>query len=78
MAANGVGYITQVLGGLDSELYCKIKTEDMLPLLEEYDMSKDDIIFQHNIDPKHTVSGKMVPMFLICNFKALYLWNYKW
>ncbi|KAG1033787.1 hypothetical protein G6F43_013507 [Rhizopus delemar] len=26
----------------------------MLPLLEEYDMSKDDIIFQHNIDPKHT------------------------
>ncbi|EIE79107.1 hypothetical protein G6F46_013477 [Rhizopus delemar] len=26
----------------------------------------------------HTVGGKMVPMFLICNFKALYLWNYKW
>ncbi|KAG1530744.1 hypothetical protein G6F49_013853 [Rhizopus delemar] len=25
-----------------------------------------------------TVGGKMVPMFLICNFKALYLWNYKW
>ncbi|KAG1439997.1 hypothetical protein G6F55_013604 [Rhizopus delemar] len=24
-----------------------------------------------------TVGGKMVPMFLICNFKALYLLNYK-
>ncbi|EIE87068.1 hypothetical protein RO3G_11779 [Rhizopus delemar RA 99-880] len=27
---------------------------------------------------RSTVGGKMVPMFLICNFKALYLWNYKW
>ncbi|KAG1488849.1 hypothetical protein G6F54_011847 [Rhizopus delemar] len=54
LTVNGVGYITQVLGSLDSELYCKIMTEDMLPSLEEYDMSKDDIIFQHDNDPKHT------------------------
>ncbi|KAG1443588.1 hypothetical protein G6F55_012612 [Rhizopus delemar] len=54
LTVNGVGYITQVLGILDSELYCKIMTEDMLPSLEKYDMSKDDIIFQHDNNPKHT------------------------
>jgi hypothetical protein len=56
LAEKRIGYITQALGGLDLKLHCKIMTENRLPSLQKYDMTKDDAIFQHDNRPKHTFS----------------------
>jgi transposase len=50
----GVGYLTRIDGGLDSELYCQILQDEFLETLEYYDLSSDEIIFMHDNDPKHT------------------------
>jgi transposase len=40
--------------GLDSELYVKILKDNIKTIAEEYEIPFDDLIFQHDNDPKHT------------------------
>jgi transposase len=54
MTAKGVGFMAKIMGGLDSRLYTEILQGELLETLEWYGMKKDQIIFQHDNDPKHT------------------------
>ncbi|KAG1627282.1 hypothetical protein G6F44_012226 [Rhizopus delemar] len=47
--------------------------EDMLSSLEEYDMSKDDIIFQHDNNPKHT--SRLTQKWFVYNKVQLLDWT---
>ncbi|CAB4401305.1 unnamed protein product [Rhizophagus irregularis] len=51
--AQGIGYLCQIDGGMDAELYCKILEEDFLMTLDYYDLDVVDVVFQHDNDPKH-------------------------
>ena len=50
----GPGYIAKIDETLDSQLYIEILKEDLHMSVEEWGMAKDEFIFQHDNDPKHT------------------------
>lgn len=50
----GPGYIAKIDGGMDSKLYCDIIGSDFLETLKDYEMDSEDVILQHDNDPKHT------------------------
>jgi hypothetical protein len=50
----GVGYITRIDGGLNAELYVNILQDELMETLNEYGYKKENIMFQHDNDPKHT------------------------
>lgn len=52
--AKGVGYMTKIEGDLDVELYTKIVDDEFLQTLEYYGYSKNEVVFQHDNDLKHT------------------------
>jgi transposase len=54
LTAQGVGYETLIEGCMDSDLYIHILATDFLDTLEFYGMDRQEIIFQHDNDPKHT------------------------
>lgn len=54
MSWNGPGYIAMIDETLDSNLYIQILKEDLHLSVEEWGMAKDEFIFQHDNDPKHT------------------------
>lgn len=54
MTASGVGHLSKIDGGLDAELYCKILEDELVRTMEYYRMKREDVIFQHDNDPKHT------------------------
>ena len=39
---------------MNSELYCRILEEDLIGSLTWYGINLQDVIFQHDNDPKHT------------------------
>jgi len=57
MTWEGVGNLCRIDGGLDGSLYQTILEEDLLGTLEWYGLSKGDVIFQHDNDPKHTAKS---------------------
>src|SRR5690606_10818545 len=54
MSWHGPGYIVRIDETLDSKLYIRILKEGLILYVEEWGMAKDDFIFQHDNDPKHT------------------------
>lgn len=54
ITAKGTGYISRIVKNLDAELYRSILDEEFLDTLEYYSMIMEDVIFQHDNDPKHT------------------------
>ena len=54
MTTHGVGNLVKIEGTMDSKLYCQILEEDLLESIEYYGLESQDIIFQHDNDPKHT------------------------
>lgn len=54
MTYSGVGYMAKIDNGLDADLYCKILRSELMQTLEYYNISRDQVIFQHDNDPKHT------------------------
>lgn len=51
---DGAGYITQILGTMDSDTYCHILESDLIDTLEYYGLEPGGIIYQQDGDPKHT------------------------
>jgi transposase len=54
MTAKGVGYMCRVDGNMDAQLYTNILNDELLRTLDYYHLARDDIVFQHDNDPKHT------------------------
>jgi transposase len=54
MITHGVGNLVKIEETMDSKLYCQILEEDLLENIEYYGLESQDIIFQHDNDPKHT------------------------
>jgi len=54
MSWNGPGYIAKVDDTMDSTLYIQILQEDLKMSVEEWGLAKDEFVFQHDNDPKHT------------------------
>ena len=54
MSWYGPGYIAMINDTLDSQLYIQILKEDLHMSVDEWGMAKDEFIFQHDNDPKHT------------------------
>src|SRR5690242_19253804 len=52
--AQGIGNLVRIHDTLNAALYVDILKEDFLGTLEWYGLEKDDIVFQHDNDPKHT------------------------
>lgn len=53
VTSNGVGYIHNVVGNMDSQQYCNILEGAFIKTLRYYKMKQKDIIFMHDNDPKH-------------------------
>jgi hypothetical protein len=54
MTAQGPGFLTKIEGTLNSELYCDILNDKLQQMIDWYDLDTDQVIFQHDNDPKHT------------------------
>jgi transposase len=54
MTVKGIGYLTKIEGNMDANLYCEILKDELANTLSYYDLEVEDIIFQHDNDPKHT------------------------
>lgn len=52
--SEGIGNLCRIDGGLDSELYRRILSEDFFGTLDWYGLDVENVIFQHDNDPKHT------------------------
>jgi DDE superfamily endonuclease/Transposase len=54
MTARGVGYTCRIDGGMNADLYVGILNDEFLATLRYYELEPEDIVFQHDNDPKHT------------------------
>jgi hypothetical protein len=57
MTWSGVGFLCRIEGGMDAKLYQSILGDELFATLQWYELEKDDIIFQHDNDPKHTAKS---------------------
>ena len=55
ITALGPGYLTKIEGSLDAKLYCNILQDEFLRSCQYYNLETNDIIFQQDNDPKHTI-----------------------
>ena len=54
MTAQGVGYACGIDGRMDAELYTRMLGDELLKIIEHYELEANNIIFQQDNDPKHT------------------------
>ena len=54
MSWEGVGRLAEVEGRMDAEQYVEILEANLLPTMEESEISLEDLIFQQDGDSKHT------------------------
>ena len=54
MMAGGIGYLTKIEGHLNADLYCQILHGELVKSLDYHDLDINEVIFQHDNDPKHT------------------------
>jgi transposase len=54
MMWDGAGQACKIDGRMDSVLYCSILEDELLGSLEEHDRTINEVMFQHDNDPKHT------------------------
>jgi hypothetical protein len=54
MSWHGPGFIAKIDETLNSQFYIQILLEDLKMSIEEWGMVKDELVFQHDNDPKHT------------------------
>ncbi len=53
MTSKGVGYLCKIEGNMDQHLYKTILEEDLMKTMEFYELDPEEVIFQHDNDPKH-------------------------
>ncbi len=53
MTSKGVGFMCKIDGNMDQELYKNILQDDLHQTIEYYEFDPEEIIFQHDNDPKH-------------------------
>jgi len=53
MTAHGVGISIRVEGTMDQHQYLTILKDGLLPTIAHYRLNREDVIFQHDNDPKH-------------------------
>lgn len=53
MTSKGVGYLCKINGTMDQHLYKSILEGDLMNTIEFYELDPQQIIFQHDNDPKH-------------------------
>jgi hypothetical protein len=70
---DGIGNLCRIEGGLDRELYRQILDEDLLGTLSYYKINSDQIIFQHDNDPKHT--AKLIQKWLEDHEIKVLVWS---
>ena len=54
MKYHGVGFACRIDGGMDAELYTNILNDELQQTVQYFWMQLENIIFQHDNDPKHT------------------------
>lgn len=54
MGWNGVGQLAEVEGRMDADQYVSILEDYLLPSMEDFGISTQELIFQQDNDPKHT------------------------
>ena len=54
MGWEGIGYICKIERKMNGEVYESILKDELMKTLEYYNQEVDDILFQHDNDPKHT------------------------
>ena len=54
MTYQGVGFACRIDGGMDAELYTNILNDELQQTVEYFGIEVNNIIFQHDNDPKHT------------------------
>ena len=54
MTYQGVGFACRIDGGMDAELYTNILNDELQQTVQYFGMQLENIIFQHDNDPKHT------------------------
>ena len=52
MTSKGVGYLCRIDAGLEAELYQRILSDELMKTFDWYDMDGEDIVIQHDNDPK--------------------------
>ena len=77
MRLHVLGYACRIDGRIDGDFYVKIIKEDLMASIEYYGQSPEDVIFQQDNDPKHTVASKTAPMFA-CSSKIQILCFNEW
>lgn len=54
MSWEGIGRLAEIEGKMNAEQYVDILENNLLPTMEESEVSLEDLIFQQDNDPKHT------------------------
>ncbi|KAL1916315.1 uncharacterized protein VTP21DRAFT_5932 [Calcarisporiella thermophila] len=49
----GIGRAYRIIENLNAEIYSRILDQEMIATLQLYNLSKQEIVFQHDNDPKH-------------------------
>ena len=57
MTWEGVGNAVALDDNLDQEMYIEILDEQVEKVMELYEMDKEEVIYQHDNDPKHTAKA---------------------
>ncbi len=66
MSAAGTGELRFIEGNMDSNMYCDILKQKMMPSLQKLGRTA---VFPHNIDPKHT--AKMTTALLLMEWPSM-------
>ncbi|KAL1923169.1 uncharacterized protein VTP21DRAFT_9545 [Calcarisporiella thermophila] len=53
MTSYGIGRVSRIIENLNAEIYSRILNQEMIVTLQLYNLSKQEIVFQHDNDPKH-------------------------
>lgn len=54
ITSSGTGYLADIEGIMDSDMYLEILSKELVKTIDWYQMDAESLIFQHDNDPKHT------------------------
>ena len=72
MTAQGVGFACRIDSTMDAELYTSILRDELIQTLEYCGLDNNEIVFQHDNDPKHT--SHLATQWLSENEIAVFQW----